>query len=152
VGLGLLALPLAGALQAQSVKNEPPMRHFTEDEVAAIFMGLMRILRSRAGRFASGRRRRRTRPCGGRSRRRLVPIGAGLRTLHSRCHAPCSSLSAAVPAAAREGQVDVVGLLLERGADADAEAAGKTAMTLAETGSHVRVIHMLREFKRKAAG
>jgi hypothetical protein len=46
----------------------------------------------------------------------------------------------------------VVGLLLERGADADAEAAGKTAMTLAETGSHVRVIHMLREFKRKAAG
>jgi ankyrin repeat protein len=55
-------------------------------------------------------------------------------------------------AAARDGQVDVVGLLLERGADADADAAGRTPMTLAESGSHVRVIHMLREVERKAAG
>ena len=36
--LGLFALPLAGALQAQAIKNEPPMRHFTDEEVAAIAM------------------------------------------------------------------------------------------------------------------
>lgn len=36
--LGLLAMPLAGALQAQAIRNEPPMRHFTEQEVAAVAM------------------------------------------------------------------------------------------------------------------
>jgi hypothetical protein len=36
--LALLALPLSGALQAQAIKNEPPMRHFSDSEVAAIKM------------------------------------------------------------------------------------------------------------------
>lgn len=34
--LALLALPLGGALQAQAIKNEPPVRHFSDEEVAAI--------------------------------------------------------------------------------------------------------------------
>lgn len=39
--LGLLLLPAATALQAQAIKNEPPIRHFTEQEVAAIEMPAM---------------------------------------------------------------------------------------------------------------
>lgn len=31
-----LLLPMAAALPAQAIKNEPPMRHFTEEEVAAV--------------------------------------------------------------------------------------------------------------------
>jgi hypothetical protein len=31
-------LPLSGALQAQAIKSEPPMRHFTDAEVAAVKM------------------------------------------------------------------------------------------------------------------
>lgn len=38
VHLALLALPIGGALQAQAIKNEPPMRHFSDQEVAAIAM------------------------------------------------------------------------------------------------------------------
>jgi len=34
--LALLAAPLAGPLQAQAIKNEPPMRHFSDAEVSAI--------------------------------------------------------------------------------------------------------------------
>lgn len=39
--LGLLLLPAANALQAQAIKNEPPIRHFTEEEVAAVEMPAM---------------------------------------------------------------------------------------------------------------
>jgi len=37
-GLMLLLLPLAGAAQAQAIKNEPPIREFSETEIAAIQM------------------------------------------------------------------------------------------------------------------
>lgn len=36
--LALLFLPLAGVAQAQAIKNEPPMREFSEEEIAAIEM------------------------------------------------------------------------------------------------------------------
>ena len=36
--LALLALPVGGAVQAQAIKNEPPMRHFTDTEIAAVAM------------------------------------------------------------------------------------------------------------------
>ena len=36
--LAWLLLPLAGAAQAQAIKNEPPMREFSEAEIAAISM------------------------------------------------------------------------------------------------------------------
>ena len=39
--LALLALPVGSALQAQAIKNEPPMRHFTEAEVAEIAMPVL---------------------------------------------------------------------------------------------------------------
>lgn len=38
LALALLVLPVGSALQAQAIKNEPPMRHFTEAEVAAVAM------------------------------------------------------------------------------------------------------------------
>jgi hypothetical protein len=34
--LALLVLPLSGALQAQPIKSEPPRRHFSEQEIAAV--------------------------------------------------------------------------------------------------------------------
>lgn len=34
----MLALPLGGALHAQAIKNEPPMRHFSDSELSAIAM------------------------------------------------------------------------------------------------------------------
>jgi len=36
--LALLVLPLGGTLQAQAIKNEPPRRHFTDQEIAAVQM------------------------------------------------------------------------------------------------------------------
>lgn len=39
--LALLVLPIGGALQAQAIKSEPPMRHFTDAEIAAIEMPVL---------------------------------------------------------------------------------------------------------------
>lgn len=36
--LALLLLPLAATAQAQAIKNEPPMRQFSEEEIAAVAM------------------------------------------------------------------------------------------------------------------
>ncbi len=38
VSLALLLLPMAGVAQAQAIKNEPPMREFTQEEVDSINM------------------------------------------------------------------------------------------------------------------
>lgn len=36
--LALLVLPVGGTAQAQAIKNEPQMRHFTDSEIAAVAM------------------------------------------------------------------------------------------------------------------
>ncbi|MXO58094.1 hypothetical protein GRI89_00850 [Altererythrobacter salegens] len=36
--LAMLALSIGSAANAQAIKNEPPMRHFTEEEIAAVQM------------------------------------------------------------------------------------------------------------------